>query len=141
MTLEQFHMEHLKGFAAVGIGQEDLEQSMEFNLNYPHFRSALTLLDDQGETIALFGKNQISNGVVEVWLIPSTKVKEHAKSIVKAFKTIIDITLQESHIHRVQMAVLESHRKWAETLGFEYEGVVKNYHDNKDHYMYIKVKG
>lgn len=141
MTLEQFHMEHLKGFKAVGVEDEELERSMEFNLAYPHFRSALTLLNDHGETIALFGKNQISNGVVEVWLIPSTKIQEHGKSIVKTLRAIVDITLQESHIHRVQMAVLASHRKWAETLGFEYEGLVKNYHDNQDHYMYIKVKG
>lgn len=122
-----------------------LRQDAYFNFRFPEFRRMFKLTDPGNDKIvAVIGASLISKGVWEGWVFTGPDVKKYAKRLVKEVRDFSDWALTDGSnhgpgIHRLQIAVLEENRKWAEAIGFQFEGIVKNYHSNKDHFMYIKV--
>lgn len=118
---------------------ERLLPDAEFNLAHPEFRRMFSM--KSGDImVAIIGASLISEGVWEGWIFTGSEVKKYAKSLVREARDFSDWALSVD-IHRLQIAVLEENRKWAESIGFQFESIVKNYHSKKDHFMYIKVKG
>ncbi len=116
---------------------EKFREDAEFNFEYPHFRRMFKMTDGE-HMVAIIGATLISQGVWEGWVFPCQEIKKYAKRLVRETKDFSDWALTQD-IHRLQIAVLEENRKWAESIGFQFEGIVKNYHSKKDHFMYIKV--
>lgn len=117
--------------------REDLIEDVKFNLGFPQFRRMYAMKD--GETlVAIIGASYISKGVWEGYVFTCDDIHKYAKRLVREARDFSDWAF-EWDVHRLQIAVLEENRKWAEAIGFQFEGIVKNYHSNKDHFMYIKV--
>lgn len=138
MTLKvsELTIEDAQNFNHTG-DKELFVKNMTFNLELPQLRRCYAFKKD-GYTVAILGGSWISNGVWEVWLFPAADVQNYAKSLVRELKDFTDWVFTRD-VHRLQMAVLEQNKKWAQAIGFQFEGIVKNYHSNKDHFMFIKV--
>lgn len=116
---------------------EIFRKNMEFNLSIPELRRSFSFNKD-GEILAILGGSWISQGVWEVWLYAGESKHKFAKSLVREVKDFTDWVITQD-VHRLQMAVLEENRKWAQAIGFQFESIVKNYHSKKDHFMFTKV--
>jgi hypothetical protein len=132
-----FHMDHLNHFNPKNF-DGSLEESCAFCLDNPNFRTLASMTTDKDEVVALIGSHVINRDCLEVFLIPSQKMHKYAKQVIKSLRLMIDVLLQ--NVVRVQIPVLEEHRKWARSLGFEFESVVKKYFGQEDHYMYVKTR-
>ena len=141
MTLkaEPTNREHLKILDPEDIGF-DVDDCLETALKYPDIRPMMTFLNSENMPVFVCGLSHISPGVWEAWLIPSKRLKDHAMSTIKTLTDFTNWILDHNDSHRIQMAVLDQNVKWARALGFHFESIVKNYHNNKDHYMYVKVR-
>lgn len=96
----------------------------------------MTLIED-GRVLCCFGYITLIPGVAEVWLFPSVYVRDHSVSFVREVKGYIESTAQVMKWHRVQTLTqnINQHRKWMDVLGFEEEGTMKKYHEQKDFIM------
>ena len=97
------------------------------------------------DVIAIVGINHVRPGVGEVWLICSNYVNEVPFPFFRFIDRLINIMVMElMNIHRVQMAVdcrIERNIKWAKSLGFTEEGIMKKYdNEGNDHYLFAKVR-
>jgi hypothetical protein len=117
--------------------REDLIEGFKFNLQYPQFRRMYALKSGD-YMVAIIGASYISKGVWEGYVFTCADIHKYAKSLVREARDFSDWAFQWD-VHRLQIAVLDENRKWAEAIGFQFESIVKNYHSNKDHFMYIKV--
>lgn len=131
--LDKHHIEIFESFKEVG-------NELHFVLNNKNIRNAFSLISTDGYIVGILGASFIGKGIWEGWFYPSKKVKNHTRALVRSSKLMSDLIV-EKDMHRLQIAVLSDNKKWAESLGFQFEGIVKNYHGNKDHFMYIKVRG
>lgn len=118
--------------------RDSIMESAAFNIAHPEFRRMFSMKTESGYLVAVIGASYISQGVWEGWVFPCADVRKYAKRLVRETKDFSDWALTLD-IHRLQIAVLEENRKWAESIGFQFESIVKNYHSKKDHFMYIKV--
>jgi hypothetical protein len=140
MTLkaEAFKLEHLDYFEPQEVGF-DVKAMATFALNYPEIRQIIAFTKDS-KTIFICGLSFISEGVWEAWLIPCKEIKKYAKDTVRSMKDFTDWLFEVYSAHRIQIAVEDFNCKWAKSIGFQFEGIVKKYHKGVDHYMYIKVR-
>lgn len=135
-----FQMSHLKAFKSIeeqtlGIPRERLELAAAFN-------GGLTFVSD-GRVIASFGG--VTTGTrSEVWanVNPTITTKE-TRHILRVMKFFVEDTLKRGIITRlsatVHVSFKRSHRLM-EFLGFEKEGIMKNYHANEDFILYSRTK-
>lgn len=100
------------------------------------YADALTLMDD-GQILACFGYVQVLPGVAEVWLLPSVYVNGNAIALVREVDGYLKSTAEIMGWHRIQTVTqdIDQHRKWMKVLGFEEEGVLKKYYQQKDYIM------
>jgi hypothetical protein len=140
MTLkaESFKLEHLDSFEPQEVGF-DVRSMATFAVNYPEIRQIIAFTKDS-KTIFICGLSFISEGVWEAWLIPCKEIKKYAKDTVRSMKDFTDWLFEVYSAHRIQIAVEDFNCKWAKSIGFQFEGIVKKYHKGVDHYMYIKVR-
>jgi hypothetical protein len=86
----------------------------------------------------------IHPGVGEVSTMPSIYMPDNSFSYIKQVKKLIKEECEENYkCHRVQAAIDitdEVSRHWIEKLGFKGEGVMKEWHKNRDHYLYARIK-
>lgn len=97
-----------------------------------------------GEVICILGINHLRAGVGEIWLISGVLIDENKFKFYKCVTIIINKYLHgDMGIHRLQMAIEKNWSKgirWAKSLGFIYEGLMKAYDLNKvDHLLFAKV--
>lgn len=99
--------------------------------------------DDDGETIAMIGLQQVWTGVCNVFIVPSISAHTIKKvAFIKCVHTIrkqIDKWIGDLGIHRLQTSTPydDTHKRWMEKLGFTCEGVLEMYGpDKKDHLMW-----
>jgi len=93
------------------------------------------------EPIGAFGLFTIWNGVGEAWLMSSPRLNKFPVFLVKNFRQLSDEVLRRG-LHRIQILVhnTKTLARWAETLGFEYEGFLRKYTaDGQDILIYSKV--
>lgn len=102
---------------------------------------SICILDHKGPCGAA-GAVPIWEGVCEVWAALTFDLKQKPLSLVRIMRTMID-ALRDNGMHRIQMTILEDDPglcKWAETLGFTFEGRMLKYGpDKKNHLRYARV--
>lgn len=93
------------------------------------FGNAVTILI--GEVpIAILGWYFISSGVVQAWALISEEVKKAPKIFHKTVKSLIGFSFEKYSLKRMQFSVRCDYPagwKWAKALGFECEGIMKQY--------------
>ena len=98
-----------------------------------------------GDYICFAGVNYLRPGVGEVWIVDGYLIPTCKLGFFRAIHRLIERYLfQGKELHRVQMGVrtnFEKGCKFAEKLGFEREGIMKQYcNDKQDYYLYARVK-
>lgn len=95
------------------------------------------------EVIAIVGYHFIMAGVVQVWSLLSSTAKRHPLSLTKAIRTLIEFHEQELNLRRIQMMVKVGYQagwRWARTLGFREEGLMKNYRPTGDSWLFARTR-
>lgn len=104
---------------------------------------AFTIFD--GDLIVgSIGIVMIWKGFGEAWVYVSDDVERHKKEFHRVVKNLLDESIKNLNIRRVQAVVEESYItgcKWAERLGFVEEGRMRNYGVNGETYiLYARVR-
>lgn len=91
--------------------------------------------------IALFGLLYKHKGVAEAFMYGSPLIKTNKIAFQEKTKELLDFCIPEYEIHRLEMYVDLYGTKWAESLGFEFEGKVSKYTEEKqDAYLYARFE-
>ena len=93
-----------------------------------------------GHVVACGGITPMWDGVGEVWLLGSHRVKENKTSLTRAVYDTLGFLMDNNNYWRLQGTVLanwESGLRFARFFGFEQEGVMKKY--GPDQQDYIRV--
>lgn len=103
---------------------------------------AITFILD-GKPIAIFTWYFISTGVVHVCGLLSDDVTKKSRSFHKSVLLFIGRAFEIHKLQRMQITVLvgfDEGRYWAQSLGFEYEGVMRKFGPGGvDHWLFAKV--
>lgn len=103
---------------------------------------ALTFMHE-GKPIAIFGGSFVSRGVFRVWGLISEDVKKIPLTFHKAVKLTIQHWAERLNLHRVEMSVMVGFMegwKWAVSLGFACEGVMRQYGPQRgDYWLFARV--
>ena len=95
------------------------------------------------EPVAAAGMKMIWSGVAEVWVIATNKIWDHPLLVAKAIKKNFARLAKENNIKRVQTAVRQDYDtgiKFAEWLGLENEGLMRNFgFDGSHQYRYARI--
>lgn len=97
---------------------------------------AFSIFDDD-KLLGIVGGIYYFPGVAEVFALLSKDIKG-SRGFHKAVKTLVDGAFEEFKVHRLQMVVRADFtmgKKWASSLGFEPEGLMKKYGPNGDDYV------
>lgn len=106
------------------------------------FHSAMTLVY-KGVVLGIVGYIPIAPGICEVWLIPSRYVNKYSLAFARLLRYYRDEVMPKFLWHRLQLVAPddELHRRWAEFLGFEREGILRQWgYDKTDHVMWSIVR-
>lgn len=136
-----FQLKDLEGFESMS-NFPNLENTMIMNMQCPT-RHMLSLKRDN-KMVSIVGVNTRCAGVGELWTIRGKLVENFKFEFFKAIKHLVDdYATNYLQFHRLEMCVYKDDNKlnkWARTLGFEFEGVMKKYgYDKKDYNLYAKV--
>lgn len=96
---------------------------------------------EDSKPVGAFGLVVLWAGVGECWFMSSPDLERHPLFLIKTFRRLTDEVLNRG-LHRVQIMVHDTPalNKWATTLGFTKEGVLRKYGiDLKDNAVYSKV--
>lgn len=134
MTVVEFKQEHLKQLNPKACHIGEMPQLV---MTY-----ALTILDT-GKPVAIFGGFLFIPGVIHFWGLVSEEVKQKPFSFHKTVKKMITYYEKNQKPRRVQIDVkadYEEGKRWAQALGFEYEGTMKRYGVNgEDFHLYARM--
>lgn len=77
----------------------------------------------------------------DIWLIPSIYVKNYAKTVLCGVKEHLEKLANQLALTRMETACIndELHTSWMTHLGFQMEGVKKNYYMGHDYTMWGRV--
>lgn len=94
--------------------------------------------------VALAIMNSVFPGVVELWSVLTDEVKSHPKLLHTSGLFVVEALDKNENVHRIQSLVERGDTtayRWMERLGFEEEGLLKQYGpDRKDYHMFARVK-
>ncbi len=97
----------------------------------------------KGSIIAIVGFTPLLPGSMEIWGVISNNIKECPKTFHKACRVVLESFIAQYKLRRVQMTVSGSFVtgcRWAKSLGFTPEGVLKAYGtDGSDYVMFGRV--
>jgi hypothetical protein len=103
---------------------------------------AFTFLIDE-QPIAIFGMYLIGPGLGQVWALTSDDLRREALGFHKAVLGLIYWSFDNWKLRRMQMSVRVGYTegwKWARSLGFKCEGVMKAYSpDGTDCWLFARV--
>lgn len=92
--------------------------------------------------IGIAGLIYLRVGVAEVMVIADKCMPEFKKSYYKLTQQLVDHCFKQMNCHRVQAAIRCDKPKmisWIEHLGFVKEGLMKEWEQDHDHYLYARV--
>tara|TARA_B110000503_G_scaffold114183_1_gene171556 strand:- start:84 stop:530 length:447 start_codon:yes stop_codon:yes gene_type:complete len=96
-----------------------------------------------GKPIAAGGIYILWDGVAEGWVMATSEIWQHKIYFALQFKKRTEILLKSTKIKRLQTSVkadFDLGQKFAEFLGLEKEGLMKNYGpDGADYYRYARI--
>jgi len=103
---------------------------------------SFSALDENKEVIGCAGVKPLWRGVGVAWTMLSCDILKHPFFLHRAVKRELTRIAIERKLHRVELIVMEGFeagKKWARALGFESEGVRKQYTpDKQDIEMFVK---
>lgn len=132
MDIRQREYEYLSAVPNFGKRLEMLEQ----------IHSAMTLAY-KGVVLAIIGYVPVIPGTHEVWLIPSNHVSEHSLAFARLLRYYKKEIMPTFDWHRLQMVAPDDklHERWALFLGFQKEGILRQWgHDKLDYVMWSIVR-
>lgn len=94
-----------------------------------------------GRIVTCIGCIPLWDGVWQVWQIPSVYVKDYVRDYCHTVRGILDNAAELERAWRVQTTAPADrlHDRWMEFLGFECEGVLKEYSRiRQDHKMWAR---
>ncbi len=98
---------------------------------------------DGGNVLGCGGVIPKWNGVGELWIAISGKLRERPLLLVKHTLIVMGMIQSRGGFHRLQLHICEDdHRlvRWAEALGFTFEGIMRQYGaDKKNHRLYARI--
>lgn len=128
----RFHPTHLS--------QIDMrEEEAKWSATDPNYLSELARSADlnrswsvkyQGRILLCFGIRHVYPGSGEAWMIAGKGIEHHAISLVKGARKIFSDLLENKGYFRIQIGVMtdnDSAFKFARTIGFEVEGIMRNF--------------
>lgn len=101
----------------------------------------VTLMID-GVLMAILGYFILRRGVLEVWVIPSKRIKQNAFLYIRFVKRYLEIAARNLGVHRIQTASPANAEtdRWMRILGFNLEGTLKQYTtDKQDYRMWARI--
>lgn len=105
--------------------------------------TSYTAIDNEGNIIAIGGMCIIRIGVGAPWVITSDLFVKYKVWIHKAIKNMAEEAIKIYNLHRLETAIVKEHEvshRWAERLGFEREGLMRKFDQNKkDYYLYARI--
>ena len=115
----------MRGFEKEKIYPHMPQVSLDYMSHAPY---NYTFVKD-GKIITCIGVIPLWEGVYEVWQMPSTHIKEGKIEYVKTMRELMLKTAKELKAHRFQSCCPadELHDRWMECMGFECEGLLKEY--------------
>lgn len=103
-----------------------------------------TLIREDGEVLCILGLIQGHRGFAEVWSVTSEEICHSPVAFHKRVISVLEHFEKEFDLHRIQMTVKESHvegSRWAESLGFEREALMKNFGtEQENHFLYARFR-
>jgi len=89
---------------------------------------AMTLMWD-GRIVGFTGYLPLWKGVVEVWLIPTKYVNVKPLLLVRTLERYIRGIVRDHKLHRIQTIAIDDkpHSRFLQALGFESEGLARDY--------------
>lgn len=136
---EHYFMIHENSEQIVALlGLQDVNQIANKFLRGPAF----TIFHDD-EIIACGGIIIMWPGMGEAWAFTSPLVRKYPKFFHQEVKNHLEALIDVYHFVRVQAMVVKEFavaRKWAERLGFEYEGEMRKYMGGKDYVRYAIIR-
>jgi len=98
----------------------------------------------QGKVICIFGIRYMWSGVAEAWLLTGHGIEKNSISLVKGARVLLDETIEEMQIRRLQIAVKSTNKtayNFAKFLYFNVEGVMKKFGpDGEDYYLMTRIQ-
>ena len=129
-----YRPEHLEKLSVKKIHQGEIPKTI--------MTVALTLLRD-GLPIAIVGGFLFTPGALHLWALISDEVRRVPIAFHKACLELLLFIEETHHPRRIQMDVRVSYlegQKWAESLGFLREGIMRKYApDGEDAFLYARV--
>ena len=96
-----------------------------------------------GQMLCCWGIIQIWPGLAEGWLLTSNQIEGYAVSLTRGARRYFKQVATELKLNRLQITVNSRNIvaiRWADALGFEREGRLRNYGPSGDDYfMYARV--
>jgi hypothetical protein len=96
-----------------------------------------------GATIGCGGVVPRWRGVGEVWIAVADELRARPLLLVRETLRCINMIHKHGGFHRLQMNIQAQDtglQRWAESLGFTFEGVMKQYGADKlDHHLYARI--
>lgn len=104
--------------------------------------NAVTMIVD-GVPIAIFGGYRVGSGIYQLWGLVSDRVKDYPASFHRCVKLMLNYHIDSLKLRRVQLSVKVGFVvgwKWAKSLGFACEGIMKSYGpDGSDYWLFARV--
>lgn len=98
----------------------------------------------RGRIIAVFGVRPIWRGLAEAWMVPGVGIEDHAASVVRGARALMDTTVSNLDIARLQIIVKtenDTAYKFAKSIGFSVEGKLERFGpEGADYYMMVRFK-
>lgn len=133
-----YHQEHIKLFTpAAGFAKDIAHHPNGIPCQYGH-----TLLLGN-EILGCVGGNVYWNGVAEVWAFFSESIRKYPLEFTKTVRRLVAFYEQELILHRMHFYVREEFEmamRWAKTLGFKNEGLMKCFGiDGSNYFMFART--
>ncbi len=99
---------------------------------------------ETGEILAIAGVQIFWGGVAEVWTITSRYADKYSVGFARAIKECMEFYIKSLDLRRLQATCPKSMPcgdRWFKFLGFEKEGLMKNFGpEGEDYYLFARVK-
>lgn len=134
-----FDVEHL---ACMDLRDVELRNFFQLDDAIPRLDSmkeigaAWTMIHD-GRVLCCGGVVPMMPGTATAWIVPSIWVNDYPRVFAKVVRERLDQLMEDMNLHRMETVCLqdELHTRWMGWLGFEKEGVRRQYDAQKNDYI------
>ena len=137
ISVKPFIIQHLDKFDHNEDMFADLEKDMKNNVCDPKM-DILSLLKEE-DLVAIAGITHLCRGAGELWIIPGNLVEVYKCDFFKTiYRLIYKFIFEYYDMHRLEINIQASWKKglkWAKKLGFEEEGIMRQWDQHRNDYV------